>query len=328
VRIAADEAANPTSHREGRRFGENPGVTIPTPLEPAPEGLGDGRPLLLKREDVHELGAFKWRGALPTLERYRAAGAAAVVTASTGNHGAATAWAAERLGVRAIVYAPSEASRAKLALIESLGAETRLVEGDFDATKETARAAAEQEGLPFFEDGAEREQYEGYGAIALEVAEQLDEPPGAIVVPLGNGALLGGIGLAAAALWPDTPRIGVAAKEAPVMAESWQAGYVVESDRSGTFADGLAVRVAIPLAVRVLGEVASRIVTVSERALAKAVGAFERAGIRVEGAAAASLAALPQLDGVEGPLVLVVTGRNIDDELFTRAVERPGSFPD
>jgi threonine dehydratase len=66
-------------------------TTVPTPLEPAPEGLAPGHDVALKREDVHELGAFKWRGALPTLAELARDGAAAVVTASTGNHGAATA---------------------------------------------------------------------------------------------------------------------------------------------------------------------------------------------------------------------------------------------
>ena len=112
------------------------------------------------------------------------------------------------------------------------------------------------------------------------------------------------------------------------MAECWQAGAVVESDRSATFADGLAVRVAIPLAVNVLAEVADRMLLVSEREIAVAVGAFADAGLRVEGAAGAGLAALPQLAAVDGPIVLVVTGRNIDDELHTRACERPETFPD
>ena len=105
-----------------------PAVTdLPTPLEEAPPELSGGRPLYLKREDVHELGAFKWRGALPSLEKYRAGGADAVVTASTGNHGAATAWAAERTGMRAVVFVPEGASAAKVALLEDLGAELHSV---------------------------------------------------------------------------------------------------------------------------------------------------------------------------------------------------------
>jgi threonine dehydratase len=296
-------------------------------LEQAPPGLA-GREVLLKREDEHELGAFKWRGALPALEEYRARGADTVVTASTGNHGAATAWAADRTGLRAVVYAPERAAQAKVRLIEELGAEVRPTGADLDEAKAQARAWAAQHELPFFEDGAEPAQYHGYGEIAEEILDALEVPPAAIVVPVGNGALLGGIGLRVFERGADSLRVGVAAREAPVMAESWEAGRPLESDRSATFADGLAVRVAVPLAVDVLGEVASRMLLVSEREIARAVGAFADAGIRVEGAAAAGLAALPQLDDVDGTIVLVVTGRNIDDDLFTRACEHPDSFPD
>jgi len=301
---------------------------LPTPLETAPDALARGGQLFLKREDVHELGAFKWRGALPVLASYRDRGATTVVTASTGNHGAATAWAATRLGLRALVYAPEGATRAKLTLVEELDAEIRLVGSDLDEAKDEARRHAAAHRLPFFEDGAELAQFEGYGGIADEILDELDLAPAAVVVPVGNGALLGGIGLRVCARSPDTLRVGVVAKEAPVMVESWNAGHAVESERSATFADGLAVRVAIPLAVDVLGEVASRMLVVSERDIARAVGAYAAAGIRVEGAAGAALAAVPQLEDVDGPVVLVVTGRNIDDDLHARACEQPRSFPD
>lgn len=303
-------------------------MTTPTPMEPAPAALAPGRALFLKREDVHELGAFKWRGALPVLTGYRTAGAETVVTASTGNHGAATAWAAERLGLRAVVYAPANASRAKVALVEQLGAELRLTGADLDEAKEEAHAWASERGFPFFEDGAEPAQYDGYGAIADEILDQAPAAPAAVVVPVGNGALLGGIGLRVCARSPDTLRVGVAAKEAPVMAESWAAGHPVPAERCATFADGLAVRVAIPLAVDVLGEVASRMVVVSEREIASALSAYDEVGIRVEGAGAAALAAFRRLDDVGDPVVLLVTGRNIDDDLFTRARTTPGGFPD
>jgi threonine dehydratase len=296
----------------------------PTPLE---EATLAGRRLLLKREDVHPLGAFKWRGALPVLDRYAAAGARTVVTASTGNHGAATAWAASRVGLDAIVYAPETASSAKLALMKDVGAEIRQTGADLDEAKTEARAHASQDGFPFFEDGAEPAQYEGYGTIADEILAQVPSPA-AIIVPLGNGALLGGIGLATSRTAPTVDRIGVAAKEAPVMVDSWNASRPVPSEHSATFADGLAVRVAIPLAVKVLGEVATRMILVSERRIAEAVGDYATAGVRAEGAAAAALAAVPDLDDLGDPLVLVVTGRNIDDELFTRACEHPDSFPD
>ncbi len=302
-------------------------MSAETPLEAAPAGLTARPDVFLKREDVHELGAFKWRGALPTLEAWRRAGATRVVTASTGNHGAATAWSAKRLELDTLVFVPEGAARAKVDLIESLGAEVRFAGDDIDDAKDAGRAFASDARLPFFEDGSERAQYEGYRSIARELLAQLAEPPVAVVVPLGNGALLGGIGLEVAEHAPRTLRIGVQAKEAPVMVECWQAGEVVESRRCSTFADGLAIRVAIPLAVEVLGEVASRMLLVSEREIAKAVGAYARVGIRTEGAAAAALAALRQVDDITGPIVLVVTGRNIDDDLWARACHAPGSFP-
>ncbi len=297
-------------------------MSSPTPLEQAPPALAGGRPLLLKREDRHELGAFKWRGALPSLEAYREQGASAVVTASTGNHGAATAWAAQRTGLRAVVFMPEQVSQAKVALMQSLGAELRGVGADVDEAKDAARTFAAEGGLPFFEDGAEEAQFRGYEAIGREVLEQLGERPALTLVPVGNGALLAGVARQLAG------SVGVVSKDAPVMALSVAAGHPVPCDLMSTFADGLAVRVAVPLAVQELVRLGTPFVQVSERAIASGVGAFASAGLRVEGSAAAALAALDEVDVPDGPVVLVVTGSNIDDELYRRAVERPESFPD
>jgi threonine dehydratase len=298
-----------------------------TRLDPAPPGLAGSRDVWLKREDLHELGAFKWRGALPVLEDYQRAGAKGVVTASTGNHGAASAWAAQQLGLEAVVFAPAGASSTKLAHLERLGADVRLGGADIDDAKDAGKSFASERGLPFFEDGAEPLQYEAYGAIADEILDQLGAPPAAVVVPLGNGALLGGIAGTLGRRSPETVRVGVAAKEAPVMVLSWEAGEPVESDLCATIADGLAVRVAIPYAVDALATSVDRMLLVSEREIAAAVAAFDAAGIRTEPAAGAALAALPQLDDADGPIVLVVTGGNIDDELLARCRDDPDSFP-
>jgi threonine dehydratase len=309
---------------------------LPTPLEEAPASLSGGRPLFLKREDVHELGAFKWRGALPALESFRARGAEGVVTASTGNHGAATAWAAQRAGMRAVVFVPEEASEAKVGLLQQLGAELRRVGSDLDESKDLAREYASANTLPFFEDGAEPAQYDGYQAIGEEILRQLERPPARVIVPVGNGALIIGVCRGIGRV------LGVVAKEAPVMALSVEARRPVECDRSATFADGMAVRVAIPSVVTELSRGAYPMMMVSEREIACAVRDYAAAGIRVEGAAASALAAfrktgwaltagsdappvrMPEHD----PTVLIVTGRNIDDDLHRRAVEDPESFPD
>jgi threonine dehydratase len=284
-----------------------------------------GREVWLKREDLHELGAFKWRAALPVVEGFRDRGAETVVTASTGNQGAAAAWAAKCAGIRAVVFAPRAASATKLAFLQELGADIRLTGDDLDQAKDAAEGFAVEHGFPFFEDGAEPAQYDAYEAIGREIVAQAPEPPAAVVTPVGNGALAIGVGRAIGDL---SHRVGVVAKEAPVMKLSWEAGRPVEFDRCATIADGLAVRVAIPVAVDALADAVDRMVEVSEREIAGAIGMFADEGIRAEGAAAAGLAALQQLEDVEGPVVLVVTGRNIDDELLERARLRPESFPD
>ncbi len=250
-----------------------------------------------------------------------------MVTASTGNHGVATGWAARRLGLDAVIFAPVGASRSKLARLEALDADVRLGGADVDEAKEAGKAYARAHGLPFFEDGAEPLQYEAYGEIGDEILDGLDEVPAAVVVPVGNGALLGGIGRTLGRRSPSTLRVGVAAKEAPVMALSFEARRPVESDRCATIADGLAVRVAIPYAVDVLNETADSMLLVSEREIAGGVAAFDEAGIRAEAAAGAGLAAVPQLKELRGPIVVVVTGSNIDEELLARCRDEPGSFP-
>jgi threonine dehydratase len=275
----------------------------------------------LKREDEHELGAFKWRGALAVLERLRPP---VVVTASTGNHGAATAWAAKRAGARAIVFVPQEASAAKVALIQAQGAELHRVGADVDEAKAAARAYAAEHDAFFFEDGAEAAQFDGYEAIGEELLDELPDAA-AVVVPVGNGALAIGVFRALAARASATERIAVSAAGAPAMWESWRAGRPVDSASSATFADGLAVRVAIPLAVAELNPLVQRFELVSEREVAHAVKAYSEVGIRVEGAAAAPLAVALR-ESLPRPVVLIVTGRNIDDELWRRAVDTPDSF--
>ena len=273
--------------------------------------IADG--VWLTREDEHELGAFKWRGALAVLEEKRPD---VVVTASTGNHGAATAWAARRAGARAIVFVPQGAARTKVAMIAEQGAELRVEGRDMDEAKAAARAHAATTGAFFFEDGAEPAQFDGYAPIGHELLDQVPEPA-AVVVPVGNGALAIGVFRALAERAPNAQRIAVAAAEAPAMYESWRAGRPVDSDRCTTFADGLAVRVAIPLAVRELNPLIDRFELVGEDELEAAVRAYAKHGIRAEGAAAAPMA-LAVRDELPRPLVLIVTGRNVDDAVYHR----------
>jgi threonine dehydratase len=193
------------------------------------------------------------------------------------------------------------------------------VGSDFDEAKDAAVAHAREHGLLWFEDGAEDAQLEGYAQIGREIVAQLGAQPAAVVAPVGNGALFAGL---ARGLAPEVRKVAVAAEGAPVMHDSWRAGRVVESHRSETIADGLAVRVAIPKAVEWLAECVDEFVLASEEALRRSVARFWERGIRVEPSAAATLVALPAVP--ERPVVLVVTGRNVDDEVFAACLATAG----
>jgi threonine dehydratase len=253
-----------------------------------------------------------------------------VVTSSTGNHGAAVAWACGEYDSLAIVFVPPGTIEAKLALLEGLGAEVRIGGADFDEAKHLARGWARSEGFPFFEDGAEPLQYEAYRAIGDEILDQLDTPPGAVVTPIGNGALAGGVGTALGERVPGVRRFGVVAKNMPVMAASFDAGRPVEVGPGSTIADGLAVRVAIPLAVERLRSAVDAMLAVSEREIAAALVACHNAGVEVEPSAAAGVAAARAnpVVGDDGAVVLVITGRNLDLSVLTRARTDLESFSD
>ena len=308
-------------------------METPTRLERASDTLCDftGCPdLWLKREDENELGVFKWRGALPVVEALAREGHEAVVTASTGNHGAAVAWACRTVGVRAIVFVPPGAAEQKLSNLERLGADVRVAGHDLDEAKDVARGFATEAGLRFFEDGAEPLQYDAYEAIGDEIADQCPVAPAAVVIPIGNGALAAGVGAAIARRSPGTTRVGVVAKDMPVMAESYESRRPLELEGGATIADGLAVRVAIPLAVERLHLAIDAMVRVPEREIAAALVACHEAGIPVEPSAAAALAGARHLTnlGSERAYVLVLTGRNVDGALVERARDDLASFPD
>jgi threonine dehydratase len=224
------------------------------------------------------------------------------------------AFAARARGVRLDVFAAGNANPLKITRMRQLGADVRLTGNDFDDAKSHARAYAEREGLMFVEDGRELSITEGAGSIAVELCKW-PEPIGAILVPLGNGALLGGVGTWMKAYSPATRVIGVCAAGAPAMRESLRLNRVVETERAETIADGIAVRVPIPEALDYLKPVVDDVVTVTDHALRKAMEGVQReTGLVGEPAGVAGLAAVfgarPAIP--EGALVAtILCGSNI-----------------
>lgn len=259
----------------------------------ADPGLDDrlGCRLLAKDETATPIGSFKGRGADYWMGAANP-GNAPVVCASAGNFGQGVAYAARARKVPVTVFAAKTANPLKVEAMRRLGAAVKVAGDDFDAAKDAARSYAGERGLEYLEDGAHPAIAEGAGTIALELTTtgaRFD----AIAVPVGNGALIGGIGLWMKHRAPDTTVIGVTARNAPAMAQSWRTKRVVETPAADTIADGIAVRKPVPYALAVMDRVVDDVIAVDDDAIRRAITLlYEISGLVVEPAGAAGIAAI------------------------------------
>jgi len=272
-----------------------------------------GRELILKLETFNPVRSFKGRGADFFM---RGIGPdTQVVCASAGNFGQAIAYAARARGIRATVFCAEGANPVKVARIRDLGAQVRLGGTDFDVAKDAARAyAGGEESRLFVEDGHEPRISEGAGTIAAELAPL---EPDVIFVPVGNGALISGIGCWMKARSPGTRIIGVCAAGAPAMAESWWRGSVVTSAEVTTIADGVAVRVPIPAALEWMSELVDDMILIDDTQLREALRtARDTIGLILEPSGALGIAAaLQHRDAGRAPAA-IVTGSNFSADLL------------
>ncbi len=191
---------------------------------------------------------------------------------------------------------------------------------DFDAAKSEARRAARESGVRFVEDGLDTETLEGAGTIGLEWLG-LPEPLDALLIPLGNGALLTGVARVLKVRSPKTRVIAVQAAGAPAMVDSWRAGRVVVHDRIDTIADGIGVRVPIPLAVEDMRGLVDDAVLVTEDAIVRGMRLLHRhVGIVAEPSGAVGIAALlEQSEAFRGQRVgTIISGGNVTVEQMER----------
>jgi threonine dehydratase len=188
------------------------------------------------------------------------------------------------------MFAAENANPLKIARMRDLGAEVFLSGRDFDAAKSAARIYAEREKFLFVEDGKEPAISEGAGTIALELSSQSFD---AILVPVGNGALINGIGTWMKSVSPATKIIGVCASEAPSMEISWRTGVLQTTETANTIADGIAVRLPVPEALEDMRATTDDILLVTDTHLKEAMRQLLRhTGLLVEPAGAAGIAAL------------------------------------
>ncbi|MGO4701975.1 threonine ammonia-lyase [Dyella sp. 2RAB6] len=291
-------------------------VFLRTPMRVSPAlDTALGCRLLAKDETDNPIGSFKGRGTELFVATALHPGEA-VVSASAGNFGQGLARAATRRGHACTVFAAEAANPAKLDAMRALGADVRLAGADFDAAKAAARRYAEEMKLRFVEDGAEPAIAQGAGTIALELLAEA--APEVVLVPLGNGALLEGIGSVLRARLPSAEIVAVVAAGAPSMKLSLEAGRAIETERADTIADGIAVRVPIASRLAQLRRCCDRIVAVDEAQLMRAMRLLHRhLGMVVEPAGAAGVAAiLAEPKRYTGRLVAtVLCGKNIHPSL-------------
>jgi threonine dehydratase len=287
----------------------------------APSLSRDDSPVYLKLETDLPTGSFKPRGAIYTLALNLSRRKIAEVTASsTGNHGAAVAYAARLFGVPATIFLPSNPNPVKRDNIRNLGA--RIVEAgspDCAGAFQEALAYSQRPGVYFLNDGTDPDLPAGPGTIGLEIVEQVPQVR-TIYVPIGDTALIRGLAAAAKQLLPGVKIIGVQAERAPSYYLSWKQGTAVPTDTCDTCADGLATRTPDSENVRIIRELVDDIVLLSEEQMLKAVRhLYEKERVLAEPAGAASTAAFLASPRPQGPVVLLVSGGNISKEVRRRA---------
>jgi threonine dehydratase len=303
----------------------------------------------LKAENLQRTGSFKVRGAAAKLAALGDACASGVVCASAGNHGQGVAAAAAALGVPCEVYVPDDASIGKFEAMTSQGAKVSYGGATVDDCLVKARARADESGLAFVHPFDDASIVAGQGTVGLELLEDVEDLD-TVVVPVGGGGLASGVAVAIKSARPDVRVIGVQASACAPFAASLESGVAEPASSALTIADGIAVKRPGQLTLRLLREWMDELVVVGEDEIAAAmVLLLERAKLVVEGAGAASVAAIlgGQVSAREsGTTVAILSGGNVDVTLlgavarryeteagrrlvvFTKLPDRPGALVD
>ena len=270
-------------------------------------GLADF-PIVLKLELLQHSGSFKARGAFANLLT-RKIPAVGVVAASGGNHGAAVAYAAMRLGVPAKIFVPTVSSAAKIARIRAYGADLAVVGDRYADALAASEAWIEQTGALPVHAFDQIETLLGQGTLGMEFAEQATVDTA--LVSVGGGGLVGGV---AAWFAGSVKVVGVEPESAPTLTEALKAGRPVDAPAGGIAADSLAPRRVGELMFPIARAHVARVALVSDEAIRRAQDALWSAvRIAAEPGGATALAAL--LSGAYEPAAgervgVVVSGGN------------------
>jgi threonine dehydratase len=294
-----------------------------TPLEFSPPlSTGDGN-VYLKLENYQHTGSFKVRGAFNKLLSLSAEKAKGIVTASTGNHGAAVAYALKTLNAKGIIFVPEIASKAKIAKIQRLGSEVRYYGDDGVLTENYARQFATENNMTYISPYNDEAVIAGQGTIAVELEKQLEQTDN-ILVALGGGGLISGIASYLKHVNPKAKVIACSPQNSAVMMESVKAGRILERPSLPTLSDATAGGVeANAITFELCCDLVDDYVTVTEEEIKAAWRDFlSTHSMMIEGAAALVIACYQKIQTtLRGNTVLVICGANVSLETLQKIIE-------
>lgn len=302
-------------------------VVVDTPFSYAPylSGLA-GCDVYLKKENLQVTGAFKIRGAYNKVasltDEQRACG---VIAASAGNHAQGIALSALKFGIRAVIVMPESTPLTKINGVKHYGAEVILAGSNYDEAYAYALSFGKEHSLTFVHPFEDEDVIAGQGTLALDILDKCEELD-AVVIPVGGGGLISGMAAAFKSINPNIEVIGVSAKGAPALKNSFELKSAVDSTSVRTIADGIAVRDTSPVTLKYILESVDKFISVDDEEIASAIlFLLEKQKLVVEGAGAVGVAALlhNKLEHLKGKKVAaVLSGGNMDVTLLSVIIEK------
>ncbi|WP_242319899.1 threonine/serine dehydratase [Bacillus cereus group sp. BfR-BA-01349] len=273
--------------------------------------------IYVKNETQQTSGAFKFRGNVNKLSKYPTG--TKVVTASTGNHAKGLTLAASVLGLKAIIFLPKLTPLKKIeGIIENIHVEIIFIDGDYTRCEIEAKKYALNNNLIFISSFDDIDIIEGHKTLCREIDcsnIQFDT----VYVPIGGGGLIS----ACLEHWKSEKNIiGVELDSAPAMKLSLDSGERIRINECSGFAEGLLVREVGRIPFEICNKYKPEIMTVSEHSIKRAIKIlWEENGMKSEGAGAASFAAaMEESKKRAGNCICIISGGNINDDLFSAII--------
>jgi threonine dehydratase len=281
--------------------------------------LGSPGELRFKAENLQVTGSFKIRGAFNKVAQLATHSRVGVVTASSGNHGQAVAWAARYHRIPAHVVVPTTAPKSKVAAAEAYGATVEYCGTTSQERLDRAHELAQEHGYQFVPPYDDVSVMSGQGTIGLEIIEDWPEVD-MVLVPIGGGGLISGIASAIKAIKPNISVVGIEAMGAAKAWQSRQQGYRVVLTHTDTIADGIKTLGLGVMTYPIVEKYVDRLLTVSDEAIAEAVKwLLTRPKMVVEPSGATTMAAILSYPDIfrDRKVVAVLSGGNLDPQMLS-----------